>query len=727
MAVPAEGIVSDRALIMLSRAIAAATVATGIASVVIAQRSGIGGLGSADTLQELAGTLIVPAVVLIAIPRVPRNGSVWAFAIVGFALGLVALGDTTAEAVGGISSEAVNAGLVAAAPADVPTLAAVGVMMALTLWIFSAVFMAFFVLLLFPDGNYPEPRRRWRRLGVAAAVTVALGVLSGSILYWPTSTTSYAEISSARSVVAIAHGITGLAFVLLTITAIIGYALKWKRSEGESRIQYRWVGFAFLAFAVWQLVSILIPGALDSVARDIVSWALIIFIPVAYTVAILRYRLYGIDVVISRTLTYAVLAGFITGVYALLVVVVGSAIGAGDEQNLALSIVAVAVVAITFEPLRNRVQRAANRLVYGERATPYDVLAQATRRLADTTSAEATLTQIADLLVAGTGAAEAVIWMRTGDRLRPQSAHPPDVLDALHVIEVTSDASPQIPGDLSVPVLHRGELLGAVSITKSRGQSVTKADERVLADVAAGASLLLRNIVLNAELAARADQLRASRRRLVTAHDTERHRLERDLHDGAQQQVVALKVKLGIARTLAGREGVDRVVEIVESLAADTQVAVDEMRAVAHGIYPPLLESEGLAAALAALSRSAAVPLSVDAAGVGRHDRGLEEAIYFCVLEAVARAVDAGAKHTSVLLADTDDGVGFAVRSDSPIGEMDMVVDRVDAMGGTVEVTVEGGSTVVAGQLPIESKNSTGMELQVDEPVVVKATAGARP
>ena len=125
-----------------------------------------------------------------------------------------------------------------------------------------------------------------------------------------------------------------------------------------------------------------------------------------------------------------------------------------------------------------------------------------------------------------------------------------------------------------------------MSITKPRGQSVTGGDEKVLSDVAAGAGLLLRNISLNAELTERANQLRASRRRLVEAHDAERHRLERNLHDGAQQQVVALKVKLGIARTLAGREGAERVAQIVESLAEDTQIAVEEMRAVAPRYLP---------------------------------------------------------------------------------------------------------------------------------------------
>ena len=176
----------------------------------------------------------------------------------------------------------------------------------------------------------------------------------------------------------------------------------------------------------------------------------------SYGVAITRYRLYDIDVVISRTLTYAVLVGCITGVYALIVVGVGTVVDTGS--NLALSIVAVAVVAVAFEPFRVRVQRRVNLLVYGERATPYEVLAQATRRLADTTSAEEALAEIVDLVVAGTGASAAVLWMKTGNRLRPQSANTPDVLQARRDVPVGRDGEPRIPGDASVLVRHQREV-----------------------------------------------------------------------------------------------------------------------------------------------------------------------------------------------------------------------------------------------------------------------------
>ncbi len=309
-------------------------------------------------------------------------------------------------------------------------------------------------------------------------------------------------------------------------------------------------------------------------------------------------------------------------------------------------------MAVAFEPLRNRIQHAANRLVFGDRASPYEVLAEATSRLSNTGSPEETLAQVTHLVAQGTGAVETVLWLTVGDQLHPHSATPLDALSELGPVGIVGGEMPGLPGEAVVPVRHRNELLGAIAITKPRGQSVTVADEKVLADVAAGSGLLLRNIGLNAELAERAEQLQVSRRRLVAAHDAERHRLERDLHDGAQQQVVALKVKLGIARTLAEREGVGKVAEIVSDLAATTQQAVDAMRAVAHGIYPPLLEAEGLEVALTAVRRTFPVTVDIEFARLVRYERSLEESVYFCVVEIITRAVDGGADTISVSLAE---------------------------------------------------------------------------
>jgi len=206
---------------------------------------------------------------------------------------------------------------------------------------------------------------------------------------------------------------------------------------------------------------------------------------------------------------------------------------------------------------------------------------------------------------------------------------------------------------------------------------------------------------LNAELAERAEQLRVSRRRLVAAHDAERHRLERDLHDGAQQQVVALKVKLGIARTLAEREGAEQVATMVASLSDTAQQAVDGMRAVAHGIYPPLLEAEGLEPALAAARRTIPIPVEIVTSGLDRYDRTIEESIYFSVLDTVGRAVDVGATRTVVSLGGDAQSVSFRIDVDADLADLTAVADRLDALGGGVSISSEPGRSVIDGHLPV--------------------------
>jgi len=180
---------------------------------------------------------------------------------------------------------------------------------------------------------------------------------------------------------------------------------------------------------------------------------------------------------------------------------------------------------------------------------------------------------------------------------------------------------------LSVPVRHRGDLLGALAVTKPTNEPLTPAERELVNDLASQAGLVLRNVGLIAEL-------RASCVRLVHAQDEERRRLERNLHDGAQQQLVALSVKVRLAQSLVGRED-DRARGMLEEIQADSQSALEDLRDLARGIYPPLLADKGLAAALEAQARRSPVSVRIEPDGVGRYAPDIEAAVYFCTLEAL--------------------------------------------------------------------------------------------
>jgi signal transduction histidine kinase len=262
-----------------------------------------------------------------------------------------------------------------------------------------------------------------------------------------------------------------------------------------------------------------------------------------------------------------------------------------------------------------------------------------------------------------------------------------------------------------VAVRHQGELLGAISVRKRRGESLTPIEEKLLDDLANQAGLVLKNVGLTAELLQRLEELRASRQRLVAAQDEARRRLERNLHDGAQQHVVALKVKLGLARALAKKDPA-RARELVGQLTTDADEALRTLRDLARGIYPPLLADRGLAAALEAQARRATLPVAVETEGVGRYPREVEAAVYFCVLEALQNVQKyAGASRATVRLSDRegkltfqveDDGGGFDPGTTRRGSGLTNIGDRLDALGGALQISsASGRGTRLRGTVPV--------------------------
>jgi signal transduction histidine kinase len=491
-------------------------------------------------------------------------------------------------------------------------------------------------------------------------------------------------------------------FVVGVVAAVI---VRFRRSRGVERQQLKWFMFSFLFLPVGLALNGV--PVLDQLSIVVIQIA----IPISIALAILRYRLYDIDVVISRTLVYGSLAVFITVVYVGIAVGIGAAIGGGGRPNLGLSIVATAVVAIGFQPVRERLQRIANRLVYGRRATPYEVLSQFSERVAESYAVDEVMPRMARVLADGTGAQRADVWLRSDQFLRSAAAWPADApsLDPVPV----NGSSLHVPegADRMVAVRHQGELLGALSLSKRAGEALTPVEENLLAHLAEQAGLVLKNVGLTADLQGRLAELRASRQRLVSAQDEERRRLERNLHDGAQQHLVALKVKLGLAEMLATTDP-DKARATLAQLKADADDALETLRDLARGIYPPLLADKGLATALESQARKATVPVTVDADGVGRYPQEIEAAVYFCCLEALqnlqkyahaARAlirlqVDDGRLRFEVV----DDGVGFDVATTKMGSGLTNMTDRLDALGGKVQVTSSPGSgTRLYGSLPI--------------------------
>ncbi len=585
-------------------------------------------------------------------------------------------------------------------------------------WAPPIVLMGTTLLLRFPNGELLSPW--WKKVEWVAAVALGAAVLGILLAPGDLGDVGYSNLQNPLAIEPLGRFINLLipAVLLIPLTIIasaFSLVRRFRRSEGTERLQLKWLTTAAAFVALSYLVAMVasINYAWETTANN-PTWVSVaqrvavlsfMLIPIAIGFAVLRYRLYDIDVFINKAVVYGALAVFITAVYVGIVVGIGTVIGQGDRPNLGLSILATAVVAIAFQPVRERVQRFANRLVYGKRATPYEVLSQFSSRMAGTWGTEELLPQMARILAEGTGAATAKVWLRVGRELRVTSVWPQADGAGSERLELAGDELPAIPNaDLAVPVRDRGELLGALSVTKARGEPLTPTERKLLSDLASQAGLVLRNVRL-------IEELRASRQRIVSAQDEERRRIERNIHDGAQQQLVALNVKLGLARTVAVRD-LHKTEELISQLQSETQDALENLRDLARGIYPPLLADQGLVAALEAQARKAPIPVQVFADGVGRFSKDAEAAVYFCALEALQNiAKYARASHVAVRLAQEDgrlafevedDGEGFDPQTVKRGAGLTNMADRLEALGGELSLKSERGrGTTVRGRVPV--------------------------
>ncbi|HUG87387.1 MAG TPA: hypothetical protein VMP42_01335 [Actinomycetota bacterium] len=562
------------------------------------------------------------------------------------------------------------------------------------------------LILTFPTGRPMSPR--WRALavtGMGISVVQALATLLADepIVIAPEvpRVANPTGIMASRGLYqALVLGALLCGAVVLVASAL-GLVIRFRRSRGDERLQLKWFAFAIATTVgamatLTVLVLTLFPDQQDAAW---VSWSFNVVIvggfavglPVTCGIAITKHRLYDIDVVISKTLVYGALATFITAVYIGLVVGIGGLIGAREDGNLALQIGATALVAVLFQPVRSRIQRLANRLVYGARSTPYEVMAEFGERMAGSLRVEEVLPQVAEAAARGVGAAAARARIElSGGEVR--EAHWP------------ADGEPE--GEERVlPVTHRGESVGEIAVTKAPGDPLRPQDQALLRDLAAQAGLGLHNVRLAEDLRARveqisrqAEELRASQQRIVTAADDARRLLERAIEERVERRIDDLAERLRAATGLI-EEDPDRGAAALEEAGLRTQATLDELREIARGIYPPLLADKGLAAALDAQARRGGGTLRLRVEGVGRYGQEIEAGIYFCCLEAMQQ----GAEALTIDVREEQEVLRFAIELEDGLeGErLVRIADRVEALGGELVVADEAG-TAISAMIPAD-------------------------
>jgi signal transduction histidine kinase len=414
----------------------------------------------------------------------------------------------------------------------------------------------------------------------------------------------------------------------------------------------------------------------------------------------------------DRRTSFVVTFGTLLAIAVVYVVIVlggGLLIGRTDSPNVPLSVLATALVALGLEPVRTWLTAVASERLDGGRRPPYDVLSGFTESLSDTgTESPGPVdlpTRLARHLAIGTGAAWSQVLLVVNGVLEPAATWPPGA---------ETDRGPEDAAVHARDVVLDGEHLGTLLVREPEDASFGPIEQRLLADLAAQAGMVLHRSRLRAELArratdlaVRAEELQESRRRLVDAHDAERQRLERDIHDGAQQHLVALVVNLRLAQTLAEKAPDRSRVVLAEQVAA-VDAAIATVGDLARGLYPRTLVEHGVGPALREVSGGTGAAISVTDRVVGRLPDDIEAALYFCAVEAIqnavkharasAIAVDLASDGRLVSLEVRDDGCGFEPAAGSGGHGLGNMRDRVDAIQGTFALeSVPGvGSTVIA-------------------------------
>jgi signal transduction histidine kinase len=526
------------------------------------------------------------------------------------------------------------------------------------------------------------------------------------------------------------------------VCALPALRLEYLASAGRDRERLQWIGAGSVLAAGLALAA--------CVLHVLVAWPVPLAATTVACTALLPLGLIAGEIrplgpAAGRVLVQLVaVTGFtvlVAAVYLIVVLGVGNGpADVSDRELLGLSMLAAAIAAIGYVPARERLLAWAKHAVYGAREAPDEALRTFGSRLSRAIPMDELLLQLAESLRKTMALTSAEVYTGSGDVLERAVSVPDAGPRSLVVtprerpvitragVSGSAWAGVWLPALLdgretaqlrAAPVSHGGQLLGLIVVERpAAGDSFTEDDDRVLTELARQVGLAFHNAQLDSalqntldELRAQAEALRESRARIVASGDAERRKLERNLHDGAQQNLVALAVSLRITRDMLDDEPA-AAAEMLDQLAEDLKVTIQELRDLAHGIYPPLLADSGLARALEAAASRSPLAVTVTAPGIGRYPADIEAAVYFCCLEALQNA----AKHApgaavavrlweesgGLLFAVADDGPGFDIATARGGHGQTNMADRLGAIGGTVRWQSQPGhGTTVQGSIPL--------------------------
>jgi signal transduction histidine kinase len=655
------------------------------------------------------GALVFATVGLLVVTKRPGTPIGWLLAITGFSWGLGSwVGQYTRYAL--VTRPGVLAG---------------GELTAwLNMWIGVPVvsLTAIFLPLLFPDGRLPSPR--WRPVVGLAACATALFCISQALSPGPIDA-SLPEVANpfapagAASALRVVQPLSIVLMLASLASAVAATTVRFRRSRGAVRQQIKWMAYASALLAVAIVAPALLdPASIADPAHGDSFWSGVAvaigvsLVGVALGIAILRYRLYDIDVLINRTLVYVALTACVAALYIVVIGYLSTLFQA--RGNLLISLAATGLVAILFHPLRAWLQRGVNRLMFGERDDPYAVLARLDQRLEATLAPDAVMPTIVQTIKEALKLPYVAIALQQGDE-RVIAAEYGDKETRRQgdkeISEETLSSSPLLPFSLSL--VYQGEIVGHLILAARPGEGgFSRTDMQLLGSLARHAGVAVHATLLHAHTLHLAEDLQQARERLVQAREEERLRLRRDLHDGLGPALAGLALKIDATRDELQPDAAGAA--LLHSLKADVQDAIADIRRLVYALRPPALDELGLVGALQIqiaryqrpdLRITLDVPKELPALSAA-----VEVAVYRIITEALTNVIrHAHAQHCQVRLALAgaveievlDDGCGLAKAQSSGVGLVSMR-ERAEELGGVCVVEpAAGGGTRVLARLPM--------------------------
>ncbi len=659
------------------------------------------GVTTADAVRiELTLGWVVAALVALARPELVRLGRLLAVAaLLGAAtLSAAVVGETTAGTTGHAAR--------------------------LLATLLPAVLMAVGVhfLLSIPDGRLAT-RARLVTVVVAYAAGVAFGLWAW---FGP------GRMDDTAAVVG---------WLVAVAVGLIGTSRRYRSAPGVDRQRLQLMAAG--AVATFE-VGLVVVGLYLLVKWPVHPWAIAaagtVLVPLGVALATFPRLLGKSDRVLVALLTVTGLSVVVLAVYVLVILGFGHEPGSEDREVLGLSILAAAIVALGASVSHQRVQQFAQRLVYGTDAVPDDVVKTFSTRLTRAVTMDELLLQLTESLHKSMTLTSAEVFTGSSEVLERSASIPDRGQGTLHIgpqeqpvvaragVSGNAWTSVWLPAVIAgrdhaqlrvCPITYGGELLGLVVVERPTTEPpFSEQEDLTLTELSRQVGLALHNVNLDSALQSTLDEvrrqaaeLRASRTRIVAAADAERRRVERDLHDGAQQHLVALAVNVRLVKDLVA-EDPEAAALALDEIAVEVKATVQELRDLAHGIYPPLLMDNGLPEALRAVASRSPLDVTTSVDDVGRFSPDVEAAVYFCCLEALQNAAKhASESHVEVRVWEEEGGLLFTVSDDGPgfdarvaragHGFMNMS-DRLGAIGGSVRWdSTPGAGSTVRGSIPI--------------------------